>query len=178
MYPYIRAALMLFRASRKPKLPELTSTVSSEHRAWPWDTDIFGELNHGRILTLFELNRWELAQRLGLIRHIRKRKRGLTVAGVSIRYRRRVPIFSRYRVETRPLGWDDKFMYGEQQMWIGDLACNQMLIRLAVIGRDGAIEPRSIASDLGYDPTSPALPDWVQNWISAEGTRPWPPEPI
>lgn len=178
MYPYIRSGLAVLRGRRKPKLPSLVSTLTTHHRAWPWDTDMYNELNHGRILTLFEVNRWELAARMGLITYLWRNKLGFTVAGVSVRYRRRVPLFARYRIETRPLGWDEKFIYIEQQMWIGDMACNQLLLRTAFLGRDGVVPPGDAAQAMGHAPASPPLPDWVQNWIDAETTRPWPPEPI
>lgn len=136
---------------------------------------MYNELNHGRILTLFEINRWELAMRMGLIGYLFKNKLGFTVAGVSVRYRRRVPLGAKYRIETRPLGWDHKFIYIEQQMWMGDTACNQLLLRTAFLGRNGVIPPTQAATDLGQNPQSPPLPDWVTEWIAAETARPWPP---
>ncbi|MEK6217047.1 MAG: thioeseterase, partial [Boseongicola sp.] len=67
MYPYIRAAYAMVKARSLPPM-RLYDTHVSHHRAWPWDTDVFGELNNGRILTLFELGRWQSTVRLGLIR--------------------------------------------------------------------------------------------------------------
>ncbi|MEM9710065.1 MAG: acyl-CoA thioesterase [Pseudomonadota bacterium] len=174
MYPYLRMALILLRARRDPQKGPLGTAVT-HHRAWPWDTDMYGELNNGRILTLFELGRWSLAVEIGLLQAMRRRKAGFAVAGVSVRYRRRVPLGAKYRIETRPLGWDEKFFYLEQQMWMGDVAANQVLLRSAFVTRNGTIAPPDFARELGHDGPSPALPDWVTAWIEAEGTRPWPP---
>ena len=65
MYPYIRSIHALLSARKLPAMA-LYDTHVSQHRAWPWDTDMFGELNNGRILTLFELGRWQMAVRLGI----------------------------------------------------------------------------------------------------------------
>ena len=67
MYPYIRSIHALLSARKLPPMG-LYDTHVSHHRAWPWDTDMFGELNNGRILTLFELGRWQMTVRLGLLK--------------------------------------------------------------------------------------------------------------
>ena len=66
MYPYIRAAWMMWRGRSMPKI-DLYDTLFSYLRACPWDTDMFGELNNGRILTLFELGRWQSLMRMGIL---------------------------------------------------------------------------------------------------------------
>jgi acyl-CoA thioesterase FadM len=177
MYPYVRMGLALLRARRVPGTT-LLGTAVTQHRAWPWDTDMYAELNNGRILTLFELGRWGLAVEMGLLAAMRRRRAGFAVAGVSVRYRRRIPVFARYRVETRPLGWDERFLYIDQSMWMGGTAANQMLLRAAIVGREGTVRPAEIAAELGHDGPSPELPGWVTRWIEAEATRPWPPEPV
>lgn len=177
MYPYLRMGRALLTARRVPGKTILGTSVT-HHRAWPWDTDMYGELNNGRILTLMELGRWGLAVEIGLLQAMRKRRAGFAVAGVSVRYRRRIPLFARYRIETRPLGWDEKFLYIDQSMWMGDVAANQMLLRAAIVGKSGTIPPAEFAAELGHEGPSPVLPAWVENWIEAEATRVWPPDAL
>lgn len=112
------------------------------------------------------------------MQEMRRRRAAFAVAGVSVRYRRRVPLFARYRVETRPLGWDERFLYIDQSMWMGDTAANQMLLRAAIVGPGGTIAPGEIVRALGVEAPSPPLPDWVNAWIEAENTPPWPPKPV
>ena len=75
--------------SRAGSLP-LDGTHVSRHICWPWDLDLWLELNNGRTLTLFDLGRMPLARRTGLEAALRAHGWGLTVAGVSVRYRRRI----------------------------------------------------------------------------------------
>ena len=174
MYPYVRAALAVLSTKHDPEASIFTPAVTY-HRAWPWDTDMYGELNNGRILTLGELGRWGMARRVGLLQSLKKRRAAMAIAGASVRYRRRIPLFTRYRIETRALGWDGRFFYLDVSMWMGDEAANQALLRTAFVGRGGVIDPGEVSAELGHEGPSPTLPDWVLAWTEAEATRPWPP---
>ena len=175
MYPYIRAAYGMFRARSLPTMDPYGTHVSY-HRAWPWDTDMFGELNNGRILTLFELGRWQQTVRLGLVKPFLKDGMTLAVAGVSVRYRKRVPLFQKYRMQTRMLGYGERFFYVDQSMWQGDTAMNQMLLRAAIRDKSGTLPPGEFLSRMGHSTEQPGLPDWVKAWMEADDNRPWPPE--
>ena len=174
MYPYIRAIHLILAARKLPKMGVLDTHVS-HHRAWPLDTDIFGELNNGRILTLFELGRWAATMRLGLFDVLRKEKIAFPVAGASVTYRKRVPVMARYEMRTRFIGWDDKFFYADQAMWLDETCANQLMLRAAVKSRGRRISPDDFMALAGLDDTRPDLPNWVQEWITSDAIRPWPP---
>lgn len=175
MYPYIRAIIAVICA-RKMSPMGLYDTHVSHHRAWPWDTDMFGELNNGRILTLFELGRWQSTVRVGMIAPFLKGKMGFAVAGVSVRYRRRIPLFQRYRMQTRIIGYDDRFIYVDQTMWQGETCANQLLLRAAIREKSKTVPPVEFLKRMGYPTDQPDLPPWVNAWIEADNTRPWPPD--
>ena len=176
MYPFIRLAKELLLTRRMPKLPILGTHVS-HHICWPWDIDFWAELNNGRTLTIYDLGRIPLASRAGLLRALKQKGRGLSVAGVSVRYRRRVRPFERIRMNSRCIGWDDRFIYLEQTIWKTNGECaNQALYRSAATDANGIANPEGLLELMGWEGPRPELPEWVQNWISAEATRPWPPE--
>lgn len=175
MYPFVRMIWQLWRVRKLPKLP-LTGTHVSHHYCLPWDIDLWMELNNGRTLTLFDLGRIPLAQRVGLVEVLRKNRWGLTMAGASVRYRRRVRSFERVEMRSRAAYWDDRFVYIEQSMWKADDECaNHILYRSAVTSRDGIVPPAQVIAELGEDPNPPAKPAWVAAWIKADAARPWPP---
>lgn len=175
MYPFLRAWLTV-RGARKLPAMGLYDTHVSHHRAGLLDCDMYGELNNGRILTLFELGRWAMAARMGLEKTLRAHRIGFAVAGVSVRYRKRIPYGARYRMQTRMIGYDARFLYIEQSMWIGDTPCHHMLLRAAMRDRNGTVLPRRFMDLAGIAHPSPSLPDWAHAWIDADGSRPWPPE--
>ncbi|WP_135502320.1 acyl-CoA thioesterase [Roseovarius aestuariivivens] len=175
MYPVIRMVWQLLKYRRAPRLG-LTDCHVSHHICLPWDIDLWMELNNGRTLTLYDLGRIPLAVRTGLATTLRNQRWGLTVAGASVRYRRRIRMFEVVEMRSRAICWDDRFMYLEQSMWQKNGECaNHILYRAAVTGRDGIVPPAQVAAEMGVDAQSPAVPEWVDRWIDADATRPWPP---
>lgn len=176
MYPFIRMIKELVIFRNAPPLG-ITDTHVSHHICWPWDLDFWVELNNGRTLTLYDLGRVPMGTRTGIIGALRDNKWGLTVAGSSVRYRRRVRMFQKFEMRSRCVGWDDKFIYMVQSMWRHGECTSQVLLRSAVTDANGIVAPARVLEALGRPTDSPELPEWVQNWIKADASRPWPPAP-
>ncbi|SLN75923.1 acyl-CoA thioesterase [Roseisalinus antarcticus] len=175
MYPFARL-FWQFRKHRKDRPLGLFEEHVSRHICWPWDLDPWRELNNGRTLTLYDLGRLPLGRRIGLLEAMRSRGWGLTVAGSTIRYRHRVRAFDRVTMRSRTVGWDHRFLYVEQSMWLSDGTCaSHALIRSAIVGTSGIVSPAEALEDLGGKEAQDTLPPWVQAWTEAEALRPWPP---
>ena len=174
MYPVIRMMKEAALARRLPPLG-LFDTHVSQHVCWPWDLDVWWELNNGRTLTLYDLGRIPLTVRLGLPRLLAKNGWGMTVAGSTVRYRKRVRVFQQVEMRSRLVGWDARFFYIEQAMWREGEALNHVLLRQAVTGPTGIVPPARLIGVMGGPAQSPTLPAWVSAWIAAESERPWPP---
>lgn len=176
MYPFIRLGWTLLKSRRLPPMDPLELHVS-QHRCWPVDCDIFMEMNNGRILTLYEMGRFQASVRMGLWPLLKRKKWGLTVAGTSIRYRRRILPFEKFETRTKIATWDDRFVYIEQGMFKKNGECaSHVLFRTAVVEKGRAVETSRLIEALGMNPERPVPADWVQNWIDAEATRSWPPK--
>ncbi len=175
MYPLIRLITELALVSRKPKIP-LDGVHVSHHRCWPQDLDFFLEMNHGRILTIYDLGRIPGAQRTGILPVLRKNGWGFTMAGASVRYRKRITCFQKFTMHTQAIGRDDRFFYVAQSIWINGEAAGNILYRSAVTGNGKMVPPQTVLDAYGTPDWNPTLPAWVTNWIEAEATRPWPPE--
>ena len=174
MYPYLRLGLELALARRAPALP-LDGVHVTRLTCRPADIDPWGELNNGRTLTLYDLGRVPLAVRNGLVAAIRRNGWGLTVAGASVRYRRRVRAFERVEVRSAYVGRDPRFIYVHQAMFRKGEAVSSVLIRGAVVGPDGIVATDRLIAALA-PAAEPALPAWVAAWSDAEAARPWPPD--
>ena len=149
MFPIFRLIKDVLVARRMPPL-DLTETHVSRHICWPWDLDIWLELNNGRAMTLYDLGRTMLAQRVGLITTLRKRRWGLTVAGTTVRFRRRIRGFERFEMRTRTVAWDDRFIYLEQSMWKSNGDCaSPVMLRTAVTDSRGIVAPTEVLAALG-----------------------------
>ncbi len=174
MYPFFRLARESFRNRKADPLP-LLGTHEAEHICWPWDIDPWMELNNGRTLTLYDMGRVGLFLRVGAVAVMQENRWAGTVAGSSVRYRRRVRAFDRYQLRSRMIGWDKRFFYAEQSMWRKGDCTSHGLLRMAITDRNGLVETAKVAEAFGHDGDSPGLPEWVRAWIAAEDKRPWPP---
>lgn len=175
MYPVFRFVKEIVLARKATRLG-FGETHVSHHVCWPWDLDIWMELNNGRTLTLYDLGRIPLAQRSGLLDLLRRERWGLTMAGAVIRYRRRVRAFDRIEMRSRLIGWDARFMYLEQSMWKSDGECaSHAVYRGAVTDRNGIVPTGRVLAAMGVEVAPPDLPEWVRDWLAAEDKRPWPP---
>lgn len=175
MYPVVRLLWQVFKHRKSPPLLP-TETHVSRHICLPWDIDLWMELNNGRTLTLYDLGRIPLAMRAGLVGALKANRWGLTMAGASVRYRRRIRAFEVIEMRSRAVWWDDKFIYIEQSMWKKNGECaNHIVYRSAVTGRNGIVPPSEVMAVLNMDVPRPEAPAWVTAWIEADATRPWPP---
>lgn len=175
MYPFIRVAKESFVHRNAPKLG--VGDVHVTHlRCLPWDIDMFGEMNNGRFLTLFDLGRFVLLRRMGVVAAMRRLGWYGTVAGSAIRYRRRVTPWQKLEMRSRMIGWDDRFTYFDQSFWREGDCVAQVMLRVAITTGRGIVPTEEIAGALGFAAVSPPLPGWVRAWADAEQQRPWPPQ--
>lgn len=174
MYPVVRLIKERLKFRNRPLA--LLAPHVSHHLCWPWDLDPWMELNNGRTLTLYDLGRIAMMTRIGVITTVARQGWGLTVAGNTARYRRRVRMFHRVEMHSRLVGWDHRFLYVEQSMWRGGEALNHILVRLAATCDTGILAPEHLIAAMGHKGmASPTLPDWIRAWIDADAQRPWPP---
>lgn len=176
MFPFVRVIWHVLKARRQPPLATLTESHVSQHMCWPHDLDFWLELNNGRALSLYDIGRIAMAQRAGLVAVLRRERWGLTMAGSSTRFRRRIHGFERFEMRSRAVCWDDKFIYLEQSMWKvnGDCA-SHVLYRAAVTGSNGIVPPQQVLEAMGQAALSPEMPHWISEWCATEALRPWPP---
>ncbi len=173
MYPFVRLGTELALAHRAGPLA-LDATHVSTHTCLPWDLDPWIELNNGRTLTLYDLGRVPLISRTGFFPILRREGWGMTVAGSSIRYRRRVRGFDRVEMRSAFVGRDARFLYVHQAMFRAGEALSSVLIRVATAGPGGIVPTDRVIAALGRGDL-PEPPPWVAAWSAAEASRPWPP---
>ncbi|MGK9166802.1 thioesterase family protein [Inquilinus limosus] len=131
-------------------------------RVWPNDLDLNLHMNNGRYLTVMDLGRFDLMLRAGLAGTIRRRRWMPVLGAATIRYRRSLAAFAGYRLRSRLLGWDEKWLYLEQgfEDTRGAVAAHAV-VKAAFLHRGGTVPTAEIAAALGWRGPSPALPAYV-----------------
>jgi acyl-CoA thioesterase FadM len=134
-----------------------------QFRVWPNDLDFNLHMNNGRYLTVMDLGRADLMLRAGLVGLLWRRRWAPVLGGATIRYRRSLAAFAGYRLRTRLLGWDDKWLYLEQGFEDARGAVAAHAVVKAVFRRRGGTVPTAeIAAAFGWQGPSPDLPAYVQ----------------
>jgi len=179
MYPIFRFMLEMRRARKLPPLA-MGETHVTRVTCLPWDIDYQFEMNNGRVLTLFDIGRVVMLERLGVVERVRKLNWYGTIAGSTIRYRRRITLFQKLEMRSRVIGIDESFNYIEQSFWrLGDgECCAHAVLRVAITTGKGIIPTAEVVEKLGLEYPEMTLPVWVKAWDASERQRPWPPEKV
>lgn len=177
MYPIRRLLLAVADAKLDGSLDPL-ETAALEFKCMPWDLDMFAEMNNGRALTLYDLGRINFAIRSGLTAVLKKNNWGLVVAGSTIRYRNRVRAFDKVTLYTRLAEADERWVYVEQSMWVGDKPCSHVLLRTAATEKGKILPTERVMQALGVtemDFSHVSNQAWTKTWVDCDDKRPWPP---
>ena len=172
MYPILKYAAVVLKARFREKLH--FSGASVIHcRVGLTDIDMFFELNNARYLSYMELGRWDYSYRVGFLQLMQSKQWGVAVGGASIRYRRRIPLYSKFTVTSTLICHDGRWFYFLQEFHRGNTICASALMKVCAVSKDGLIPATEVIGELGENLDS-EIPDWVNAWIEAEGMRPWP----
>jgi acyl-CoA thioesterase FadM len=150
--------LMVFIAAFAGTRTHMDDTHTLRLRVLPNDLDTNLHMNNGRYLTLMDLGRVDLMIRTGLFRAIMREKWMPVIAGVSMVYRRSLDPFEAYRLETRALGWDERWFYMEQTFFNakGELAARGF-VKAAFLKGGQRLPVTAITQAANYQGASPAL---------------------
>lgn len=121
------------------------------------------------------MGRIPMAKRSGLIAALKRRRWGLSVAGSSVRYRKRIRMLDKIEMRSTAICADRRFMYVEQSMWVRGICAGHALYRTVVTDPHGMVPTDDVLKELNLQDSLPSIPDWVAAWIHAEDIRPWPP---
>ena len=172
MYPWCRLA-KVFVTVKKRKPIEVNETSILKSRVCLTDLDPFLELNNGRYLSLFDFGRYDVAMRTGLWKILKQKKWGLIVAGISIRYRHRLRLFTKFEIHSTVVGIDHRWFYFEQKLISKGKLHASALVRTAVTSRNGLVEAKEVLDMMGLSEVTIPVPDWIKQWVKSDEMRPW-----
>lgn len=153
-----RMFLTLFLARRAPRLKPL-DTAHKPMRVLPNDLDVQMHMNNGRFLSIMDLGRLDLIVRLGFWRVARKRGWYPIVGSVKIDYRRPLTVFQKFDMTTRIVGWDDRWVFVEQELHSDGKLCAHAMFKTMIRSKDGLVTPQNVMSATGHPFPMPKLTD-------------------
>lgn len=160
---WLRLILMLLTVWRRRRVSILEAS-SLRMTVMPNDLDFNGHVNNGRFLTLADVGRMDFVLRSGAAR-VAFRMRALPIVGDSLaKFRRDLKLFERFEIQTRLLGWDDKWTFMEHRFLRHGRVLGVVVIRGLFKGPQGPIRPDDFVVAMGLAAAPPVLPGWVSDW--------------
>jgi acyl-CoA thioesterase FadM len=152
----VRLFFVVLQALRGEKLAPLGTSVITLH-VWPTDLDLLLHMNNGRYLSLMDLGRVDLMVRAGFWREARRRGWYPVVASALADYRRPLTVFQRFELRTRVAGWDDRWIFIEQQFVKDGAIAAAATLKTAIRDAAGLVPTADVLAALGSDLISPVL---------------------
>lgn len=149
---------------KKPPTHGLFDTVSMEFRVRLFDIDMNMHLNNAKYLKYMDRCRLEHAVSTGLLDKLIQARCNAVVANTEIAYVRELRPYQQFTIETRILGWDDKYVYFDQRFISQGKLHTHALIRVVHLYGGKAISPQAMQEITGLNMQSPALPEYVEQW--------------
>ncbi|WP_417782111.1 thioesterase family protein [Terasakiella pusilla] len=153
---------------RQKKSENLLKPFVMTMRVWPMDLDFNLHKNNGRYLTTMDIGRMDLAFRAGLHKPMFKYKWMPLLGSSTIRYFKSLRPFQKFNLETRIVGWDDKWVFMEQKFISKGHLYAVGTVKVLFRGKEGNIPTDKLLKYAGIDDQSPDIPDWVLQWHHAD----------
>ena len=137
-------------------------------RCWPTDLDFNFHMNNGRYLSIMDLGRVDLMLRAGLLGPILRQKKWMPVIAAStVRYRRATAPFEKFELETRLVGWDERWVFLEQRFFGASGRVNAIgLVQAAMTSKGGRVPTSELMELVGVAPdTDGKPPAYVDDWV-------------
>lgn len=139
-------------------------TTSIRMTVWPTDLDLNIHVNNGRYFTMADLGRIDFMLRNGTARIAWNRRARPIVGDAMAKFRKGLQPFQRFTLQTRLLGWKDKWFYIEHRFVRKGRVAGLVVMRGLFLAPDGPVRPEEFIAPHGLAVQSPALPDWVEAW--------------
>jgi acyl-CoA thioesterase FadM len=167
-----RFVYTLLKSRFRPRIGPLGESVV-HFTVLPQDCDLNFHLNAGRFVSFMDISRVELIGRMRLLGRMIRRGWRPVIGGAVVRYRRSVLPFERFRIRSRVVGWDEKWIYVEHILEKTDgTFCAIGHMRTVIVSKTGTIRPAEVMAQMNLgNLVSPPLPEFVAKWSDAEDER-------
>lgn len=151
--------IWLFVSAPRRKRIELTDASELMLRVLPTDLDINMHLTNARYLSMMDLGRTELIIQTGMLRKLLSRRWLPVVAVANLRFIKQIDPLQRYKLLTRVIGWDEKWLYIEQRFEVEEKLAAVGVIKGLFRSKSGNVPTADILQLAGYAGGALELPE-------------------
>ncbi len=174
---YLRLFYMLIASFFKGKLSGALEETALDFWVLPNDLDLNGHMNNGRYLTIMDIGRMDFVLRLRLAGYVIQNGYIPVLSSAAMRYRLPLLPFQKYRLTTRILGWNDKWVFMEHRFIITGGKKDGAVAAIGLVKGSffskktrGTIPTGEIMAAIGMTQQSPPIPAYLQKWQESEET--------
>jgi acyl-CoA thioesterase FadM len=162
---FVRVPGLALRQFFRP-LPHLDvlSEDALELRVLPNDIDLNFHMNNARYLALMDYGRTHLLARTHLLEHMIRSRWQPLLGAAWVTYRRSLPLFTRFRMSTRMVCWDERWFYIEQTFTGTKGLAAVGWVKGILRNAEGTVEPQSVIDAIAPGVTSPPMPETMAQW--------------
>ena len=166
IYEILRSILL----NKRNKLKQSVQTkpfmgvIKRSFRAGLMDIDFNMHINNARYMVFMERARWDHPVQTTSWDVMLKEKLNFIVAGIEMSYIREIRLGTKFEVESRYLGWDEKYVYLEQRFIVKGKIHAYGMVKGVFLQYGKVAEPSHIARILGVITTPELLPEHMKLW--------------
>ena len=165
---YLRLVLtVLGNIFRSPLHPLQSLTL--QFRVMPWDIDAFGHLNNGRYLQIADVARMGWMCRTPVWGAVIRNKWSALLGGTCIRHSKSLGVFQRYRVHTKLLSWDKRWVFIEHRFeTLKGVVIAVAVTKAGLRSKKGWVTTEELARETVPNIQKPEFPEHLKLWLQAD----------
>lgn len=139
-----------------------------EMRVLPTDLDILMHVNNGVYFSFMDFGRWDMIFRNGVYDYAKKMGWYSVVAAETIRFRRSLTLWNKFRIESQIMGADDKNFFIRQEFYLKKELMATGLVKIRFLKKSGGgVSPQEVMKAFGDTVPDVSL-DLASDWAEME----------
>lgn len=170
-YPYSRLFKIYLLSKVKEKI-DIKCETDLYFRAGIFDIDPYLEINNARYHTLADVGRFNHGFRTGFFAKAIQHKLSFTVAGSTAKYRHRIPFGKKFKMSTKIIFTDEKWVYYLTNFSRKNKLCVSIMARTGTVKNGRLVRTKEASNYFELKAPSYELPEWVSSWIKSDEKYP------
>ena len=162
---YLRLLRIIIKIKRLRQCIEPDGTSRISFRVWPHDCDLNLHLTNSRYLAFMDLARIWLLAEMEILGSVLKNRWMPVVHSQEITFIKPLKPFQKFDVLSYSAGWDEKYIYIEQDFVVGDIVYAKAMIR-GLFVKSGKPVPVEEVTRVAGNPVPPDnLKQRIKTWV-------------
>ena len=155
----------------KNPIANIKKSHTKQFRVLPCDIDINLHMTNSRYYTFADIARVDMLFKNGLFDLVRKNHWLPMLTATEMSFIRAIKTFTKFTIETKIVGWDEKHLFFVQRFSVDNKVCAIATMSGVLVCNHKVVPTKTIMTELGYEPCSPELPDYIKKWKTCLDTK-------